>query len=194
LDPLRFQTGDETPRSILSEVNDAGAGQADHIVAMLMGLEPMTLALSMEAHVYKNILIPTDGTEFCDKAVRHGVALAKLAGARVTGVTVTVPFRRFIGTTTPPDILEKLLESRSEAVKKRLGSVEAMASASGVPCEAVEVEDEHPYQGIISTAVSKGCDLIVMASHGRRGISAVLIGSETQKVVTHTTIPVLVCR
>jgi len=109
-------------------------------------------------------------------------------------VTVTVPFRRFVGMTAPPDILEKIVESRSEAVEKILGSVEAIARASGVPCETVEIDDEHPYQGIISTAESKGCDLIVMASHGRRGISAVLIGSETQKVITHTTIPVLVCR
>ena len=77
--------------------------------------------------MYKNILIPTDGTEFCEKAVRHGVALAKLAGARVTGVTVTVPFRRFVGMTAPPDILEKIVESRSEAVEKILGLVEAIA-------------------------------------------------------------------
>jgi nucleotide-binding universal stress UspA family protein len=178
----------------LSEVNDPGAGRADYIVAMVTHLEPMTLTPSMEVDVYKNILIPTDGTEFCEKAVRHGVALAKLAGARVTGVTVTVPFRRFVGMTAPPDILEKIVESRSEAVEKILGSVEAIARASGVPCETVEIDDEHPYQGIISTAESKGCDLIVMASHGRRGISGVLIGSETQKVITHTTIPVLVCR
>jgi nucleotide-binding universal stress UspA family protein len=144
--------------------------------------------------VYKNILLPTDGTEFCEKAVRHGVALAKLAGARVTGVTVTVPFSRFVAPSFPPDMVEKLREIRCAAVKQILASVEETAKAAGVPCETVEVEDEHPHQGIISTAKTKGCDLIVMASHGRRGMSALLIGSETQKVVTHSIIPVLVCR
>jgi nucleotide-binding universal stress UspA family protein len=148
----------------------------------------------MEAHVYKNILLPTDGTEFCEKAVRQGVALAKLVGARVTGVTVTVPFGSFVAPTIPADMVERLRDSRRMAVKEVLASVEATAKASGVPCETVEVEDDHPYRGIISTAKTKGCDLIVMASHGRRGMTGLLIGSETQKVVTHTTIPVLVCR
>ena len=144
--------------------------------------------------MYKNILLPTDGTEFCKKAVRYGVALAKLVGARVTGVTVTVPLSRFIAPSVPPDMVDKLRENRRAAVKETLALVEATAKASGVPCETVEIEDEHPYQGIINCAKTKACDLIVMASHGRRGMSALLIGSETQKVVTHTTIPVLVCR
>lgn len=148
----------------------------------------------MEAHVYKNILLPTDGTEFCEKAVRHGVALAKLVGGKVTGVTVTVPLSRFVAPSVPPEMVEKLRESRRAAVKEILASVAATAKASSVQCETLEVEDQHPYQGIIRTAQSKGCDLIVMASHGRRGVSALLIGSETQKVLTHTTIPVLVYR
>ena len=145
--------------------------------------------------MYKNILLPTDGTEFCERAVRHGVALAKLTGARVTGVTVTVPFgASHGGPPLSPDIREKITETRRNAVKKALGLVETVAAASAVPCETIEVEDEHPYRAIISTATQKGCDLIVMASHGRSGFSAILIGSETQKVVTHTTIPVLICR
>lgn len=143
--------------------------------------------------MYKNILLPTDGTEFCEKAVRHGVALAKLVGARVTGVTVTVPFASFVAPSIPADMVEKLRDSRHTAVKKALASIEETAKASGVPCETVEVEDDHAYRGIISTAKTKGCDLIVMASHGRRGMTGLLIGSETQKVVTHTTTPVLVC-
>jgi nucleotide-binding universal stress UspA family protein len=144
--------------------------------------------------VYKNILLPTDGTEFCEKAVRHGVALAKLVGARVTGVTVTVPLYRFVSPSAPPDMVDKLREIRRAAVKEMLALVATVAKASDVQCEAIEVEDEHPYQGIISTAQRKDCDLIVMASHGRRGMSALLLGSETQKVVTHSTVPVLVCR
>jgi nucleotide-binding universal stress UspA family protein len=148
----------------------------------------------MEAHVYKNILLPTDGTEFCEKAVRHGVALVKLVGGKVTGVTVTVPLSRVFAPSVPPEMVEKLRETRRAAVKEILASVVATAKASSVECETLEVEDQHPYQGIITTAKSKGCDLIVMASHGRRGVSALLIGSETQKVLTHTAIPVLVCR
>ena len=175
--------------------------------------------------MYQNILIPTDGTEFSEKAIRHGVALAKLAGAKVTGVTVTDSFRGFAGVTVPRvhrtdpilhlddgsvaamptihgatpfdeqfDMLEKIRQKQSNIVRNALDTIAAAAKASGVPCETVEVEDEHPYQGIIRTAKDKGCDLIVMASHGRRGIAAVLIGSETHKVVTHTSIPVLVCR
>jgi nucleotide-binding universal stress UspA family protein len=95
--------------------------------------------------VYKNILLPTDGTEFCEKAVRHGVALAKLAGARVTGMTVTIPFSRFVPPSVPPDMVEKLRVSRRAAVKRTLASVESTAKASGLPCETVEVEDEHPH-------------------------------------------------
>ena len=77
---------------------------------------------------------------------------------------------------------------------KRLARVQEAAAAAGVACEVVHVEHEHPYEAIIDVAKTKGCDLIVMASHGRRGISAMVLGSETLKVLTHSTIPVLVCR
>jgi nucleotide-binding universal stress UspA family protein len=175
--------------------------------------------------MYKNILIPTDGTEFSEKAIRHGIALAKLAGAKITGVTVTNAFRGLAGVQVPRvdrtdpivhlddgsvaampkiygaarfdeqfDKLEKIRQQRGNIVRAVLDTIEVAAKASSVPCELVEVEDEHPYKGIIRTAKEKGCDLIVMASHGRRGISALVIGSETHKVVTHTNIPVLICR
>jgi nucleotide-binding universal stress UspA family protein len=179
----------------------------------------------IEAHMYKNILIPTDGTELSEKAIRHGVALAKLAGAKVTGVTVTNAFRGYAGVQVPRvgqtdpivhlddgsvaaipnlygashfdeqfDTLERIRQKRSNIVRTILDTIEAAATTSNVPCETVVVEDEHPYQGIIRIAKEKGCDLIVMASHGRRGISALLIGSETHKVVTHTNVPVLIYR
>ena len=138
--------------------------------------------------MYTNILIPTDGSELARKAVQHGIALAKRIGAKVTILTVL-----------PPDMItadREVMEIRKERTQKHaeevLGAV-AMQTA-GVACEAIQIEHEHPYQAIIDTADSKGCDLIVMASHGRRGISAIVLGSETVKVLTHCKIPVLVYR
>jgi nucleotide-binding universal stress UspA family protein len=81
-----------------------------------------------------------------------------------------------------------------ENATKTLGAIASAARAAGVACETIQVENEHPYQAIIDTARSKGCDLIVMASHGRRGVSAIVLGSETVKVLTHSKIPVLVHR
>jgi nucleotide-binding universal stress UspA family protein len=138
--------------------------------------------------MYTNILIATDGSELAGKAVQHGVALAKRIGAKVTMLTVL-----------PPDMITtdtQMIEIRKTRMQKHaeeiLGAV-AMQTA-GVACETIQVEHEHPYQAIIDTADSKGCDLIVMASHGRHGISAIVLGSETVKVLTHCKIPVLVYR
>jgi nucleotide-binding universal stress UspA family protein len=128
--------------------------------------------------MYTNILIPTDGSELSEKAVSHGIGLAKRIGAKVTVLTVLPPFQIF----------------RAEHAEKTLGAAARLAQAAGVACEGVHVEHDYPYQAIIDTAASKGCDLIVMASHGRHGISAVLLGSETMKVLTHSKTPVLVHR
>jgi nucleotide-binding universal stress UspA family protein len=144
--------------------------------------------------VYKNILLPTDGTEFCQKAVVHGVELAKLAGAKVTGVTVAVPMRRMIAASLSAELLEDIKKSHRLALEKALGFVATTAKAAGVQFETIEILDDHPYRGIIAAAEKKGCDLIVMASHGQGGLAAVIVGSETHKVVTHTDIPVLIYR
>jgi nucleotide-binding universal stress UspA family protein len=145
--------------------------------------------------MYKNILLPTDGSPLSGSAVRHGIALAKSLGARITGLTVSVPFQVF---TFDTQMVESTAMEYSRAVqertKKTLESVAAAAKAAGVVCETVSVEHEHPYQAIIDTASAKGCDLVVMASHGRRGVAAVVLGSETVKVLTHSKIPVLVYR
>jgi nucleotide-binding universal stress UspA family protein len=145
--------------------------------------------------MYISILIPTDGSELAGKAVQHGIALAKRIGAKVTVLTVLPPFHTF---TTDTQMLEDTpaqYEARMQKhAEKTLGTVVQAADAVGVACEAVQVEDEHPYRAIIATASTKGCDLIVMASHGRRGISALVLGSETVKVLTHSNIPVLVHR
>ena len=145
--------------------------------------------------MYTNILIPTDGSELAGKAVQHGIALAKRIGASITVLTVLAPFHVL---TTDTQMLEDTSTSYQariqEHAEKTLGAVARAVQAEGVPCEMVQVEHEHPYQAIIDTAESKGCDLIVMASHGRHGISAIVLGSETVKVLTHSKIPVLVHR
>lgn len=145
--------------------------------------------------MYKNILVPTDGTEFAARAVAHAIDLAKQFGAKLTGVTVLPPLRMMaiegaILSETPEDYARWI----EEVAKERLAPIKAAADEAGVACETVHIEHDQPYQGIIDTANGKGCDLIVMASHGRRGVSALLLGSETQKVLTHTGIPVLVYR
>ncbi|MCW3473215.1 universal stress protein [Limobrevibacterium gyesilva] len=145
--------------------------------------------------MYKHILIPTDGSELADKAVRHGIALARSLAATVTILTASTPFRIF---TTVPEMLEDTpAEYRKHMqlhVANTLGAAADIARAAGVACDTVGIEHEHPYQAIIDTATSKGCDLIVMASHGRHGMAALVLGSETMKVLTHSTIPVLVHR
>ncbi len=145
--------------------------------------------------MYKHILIPTDGSSLSNKAIQHGVALAKALNAKVTAITVSTPFHVLavepaMVTDTPESHANRVAESTA----KHLGVAKDAASGSGVACDVVHVEHEHPYQAIIDTAKKRGCDAIVMASHGRRGISAIVLGSETVKVLTHSTIPVVVYR
>jgi nucleotide-binding universal stress UspA family protein len=145
--------------------------------------------------MYKHILIPTDGSDLSEDAVQYGISLAKATNAKVTGMTVSTPFHVLA---VDPDMLTDTSESYKKRMTtiamKYLGQVKAAAAGAGVSCDTVHVEHEHPFQAIIDAAKTKGCDLIVMASHGRRGISAVVLGSETVKVLTHGTIPVLVYR
>jgi nucleotide-binding universal stress UspA family protein len=145
--------------------------------------------------MYKRILIPTDGSDLSIRAIHHGIALAKSLGAKVSGMTVTVPFHVFA---IDPDTLTDTPASYQKRVAataaKYLAQIKETAATGGVSCDVVHVEHEQPYQAIIDTAKKDGCDLIVMASHGRRGVSALVLGSETVKVLTHSTIPVLVYR
>lgn len=145
--------------------------------------------------MHTSILIPTDGSDLSDEAIQYGTALATAAHAKVTGITVLRPFHVF---TAEPEMLEETAESyrkrMATVAAQRLAKLEQAAKAAGISCELVHVEHEHPYKAIIDTANAKACDLIVMASHGRRGISALVLGSETVKVLTHSTIPVLVYR
>ena len=145
--------------------------------------------------MYKSILVPTDGTEFCQRAIKQAVSLAKLTGAKIMGVTVTFPLHTATPSVLIPDNLKGIIHD--ETVKEanaKLAAVESAAKAAGVAVETVRKSNDHPWQGIIEVAQEKGCDLIVMASHGRRGVSAMVLGSETQKVLTHSKVPVLVVR
>jgi len=145
--------------------------------------------------MYKNILIPTDGSDLAGKAILHGANLAKALGAKVSVLTVTAPYHIFTVETrmvenTPAEYGREVQVDAARLLAAAADTVEA----AGVDCDTVRVEHEHIYKAIIDTARFKGCDLIVMASHGRRGISAAVLGSETIKVLTHSRIPVLVHR
>jgi nucleotide-binding universal stress UspA family protein len=145
--------------------------------------------------MYTNMLLPTDGSELAGKAVTHGIALARRLGAKATVLTVLPPFHTFTTDTQMIEDTPALYHARMQKhAEKILGEAASAAQAAGVSCEMVQVEHEHPYRAIVDIAGSKGCDLIVMASHGRHGISALVLGSETVKVLTHCKIPVLVHR
>ncbi len=145
--------------------------------------------------MYKHVLIPTDGSELSEHAILKGVALAKSMNAQVTGVTISANFHTLavepLMVTDTPVQYKKSCEA---IAAKYLAVIESAAKAAGVRYEGTHVFHDQPYEAIIHTAASKGCDLIVMASHGRRGMKALVLGSETTKVLTHSRIPVLVLR
>jgi nucleotide-binding universal stress UspA family protein len=145
--------------------------------------------------MHKHILIPTDGSAFSDKALEYGMALAKSVGAKATVITVSPPYQVFaIDPTLMTETPQTYQAYADQLAAKHLAAAGQIASGAGVTCETVHVTHEQPYQAIIEAAAARNCDLIVMASHGRRGLAAVVLGSETVKVLTHSTIPVLVFR
>jgi nucleotide-binding universal stress UspA family protein len=152
-------------------------------------------APATEAIMYKHMLIPTDGSSLSELAIGQGITLAKSVGAKVTAITVFAPFHTItIEPMMIADTAEQYQKDCDALGEKYLRVAKDAAQAADVPCEVARVMHDHPYQAIIETAGTRGCDLIVMASHGRRGMAALVLGSETTKVLTHTRIPVLVCR
>jgi nucleotide-binding universal stress UspA family protein len=145
--------------------------------------------------VYKHILIPTDGSRRSGDAIEHGMALAQAINAKVTALTVSMPFYSYAAgpgkVADTPDSYERCAK---DLTARYLAVATQAAAALDVSCDALRVEHDHPYEAIINTAEELGCDAIVMASHGRRGISAIVLGSETVKVLTHSAIPVIVIR
>jgi nucleotide-binding universal stress UspA family protein len=148
--------------------------------------------------MYKRILLPVDGSKLSLKAVDECLAFAKSVGAKVTILNVVPHFSVHVTVGFSSDVVKDLEKTREAEYRKAgerlIAELKAQAKAAGVDCEGLVVVGDSPYEAIIASAEKRGCDLIMMASHGRRGLDAVLIGSETVKVLTHTRIPVLVVR
>jgi nucleotide-binding universal stress UspA family protein len=148
--------------------------------------------------MYQHILLPTDGSKLSAKAVKQGIEFAKSIRAKITAIHVAPEYQMVIdeGFVMPTVMsLKKRFEEETAArSKKMLDEITADALAAGVACYGVTVVSSVPYDAIIKQAKKGRCDLIIMASHGRRGLSSILLGSETAKVLTHSTIPVLVVR
>jgi len=148
--------------------------------------------------MYKHILVPTDGSKLSAKAIKTAATMARTLGAKLMGVYVIPPYVPpvygeaviYVPEVTP----KRYKEITAREAKKALATVESEAQAAGIQCKTVSVTADQAWEGIVRTAHSKACDLIVMASHGRRGLSGLLLGSETTKVLTHSKTPVLVCR
>jgi nucleotide-binding universal stress UspA family protein len=158
---------------------------------------PSLLAGDSGGRMFQHILVPTDGSELADMAVNAAIKFASEAGARITAFTVVPAYRQ-------PSEVELMSrqgsskashEQRSRAqARDTLDKVAQRARAAGVPYADAYAESDSPYQAIIDAAQARGCDLIFISSHGRRGISALLHGSQTQSLLTHSTIPTLVYR
>ena len=144
--------------------------------------------------MFKRILVPTDGSDITGKAVDTAIALAKSVGAQLYTISVKEPFPYSAISEMQPTPPQEFFDAQERIAAKRLALVTEAAKTGGVGCQADSVEALHPWEAIIDHAKRMECDLVVMASHGRRGVTALLLGSETQKVLTHSTVPVLVVR
>ena len=145
--------------------------------------------------MYKHILLPVDGSEFGMGSVPYAVNFAKTIGARITAINVSTPYASIAVGEVAVHLREDEYRERAKAAATAvLEKVKAAGREAGVQIAADHASNAHPWEAIIQAAKEEGCDLILMASHGRRGIAGVLLGSETKKVLTHTTIPVLVWR
>jgi nucleotide-binding universal stress UspA family protein len=145
--------------------------------------------------MYKNILIATDGSSLSARAVEHGTNLAKAVGATVLLLTVAERFHVFaIESDQPGETPASFREHMQKHAERTLAEASEIARKIGVDATTLHMEDDAPYQAIIRTAEGQRCDLIVMASHGRGGVAALFLGSETMKVLSHSKIPVLVVR
>src|SRR5690606_16905620 len=147
--------------------------------------------------MFKHLLVPTDGSALSQETVLSAVQFAAETGAKVTFLYVRpdYPVSYFgEGALVDPTTPESFADMTGKVADEILERSAAVAKAKGVPSTGRSLVNDLPYEGIIETATTEGCDLIFMASHGRRGLVGLLLGSETQKVLTHSTIPVLVYR
>jgi nucleotide-binding universal stress UspA family protein len=144
--------------------------------------------------MFKRILVPTDGSDITSKAIDTAIALAKSVGADLHTISVKEPFPYSAISEMQPTPPQEFFDAQERIATKRVQAVVEACRQAGVPCEPVTVEALHPWEAIIDHATRAECDLLVMASHGRRGVTALLLGSETQKVLTHSKVPVLIVR
>lgn len=147
--------------------------------------------------MFKHILIPTDGSPVAAKAINAGVALAAEMGASVTGFFAVEPPPTHLygeGYLADRRLVEELERRSRDVAQQSVDEIATAAKAAGVKCDTVVATAVLPYRGIIDTAKDKRCDAIFMASNGHRGLAGLLLGSVTNKVLTHSTIPVLVFR
>ena len=144
--------------------------------------------------MYRRILFPTDGSEITTKALATAIQLAKLTGAVLEVLSVKEPFPYSGISEIHPVAPSEFQDAQQRVAAARVKAALDSASAAGLKARGHTVEAIHPWEAIIEQAKALECDLVVMASHGRRGMSALLLGSETQKVLTHGTLPVLVVR
>lgn len=142
----------------------------------------------------KKILLPTDGSELSSKAVTGAVDMASKLGAQIVGITVVEPYSYSSLSEYRPESFDDYEARMEKAAMERLAFLEKAAKAANVKIETMVVKSFSPYEAIIDAAKKHECDTIVMASHGRRGVAALLLGSETQRVLIHSTLPVLIVK
>ncbi len=145
--------------------------------------------------MYKHILIASDGSELAGRAVEQGLTLAKTLGSKVTAISVTEPWTAAVSgewaVAFPVEEYEKAAAANAEKI---LAQVSDAAAGLGVACETVHIKDQFAAEGIVEEAKARNCDLIVMGSHGRRGLVKFILGSQATRVLTHSTTPMLICR
>ena len=144
--------------------------------------------------MFKRILVPTDGSDITTKAVQTAITLAKEQGATLATISVKEPFPYSAISEMQPVPPQEFYDAQERIAAARVKAVVDAASAAGVAGSGHTVEALHPWEAILDHAKAQQCDLIVMASHGRRGVAALLLGSETSRVLTHSEIPVLVIK
>jgi len=144
--------------------------------------------------MYSRILVPTDGSEITRKAVQTAIELARRMDAQIFAVSVKEPFPYSAISEVQPIAPQEFYEAQDLVARERVDAVVEAARARQVACSGYTVESLHPWEAILDHAKDKQCDLIVMASHGRRGVAALMLGSETQRVLLHSPVPVLVVK
>ena len=145
--------------------------------------------------MFKTIVVPTDGSPLSDKAIEAAIKFAQIGGGKIIGISVSEP-RHLSNMSDGSSVIDADIYAKRmlEAAQSHVDKIAQAAQAANVPCQIMVAQSVHPYEEIVTAATEFKADVIFMASHGRKGLSALFVGSETQKVLSHTTIPVLVFR